>query len=47
MYCQPQLVMQLVSRLDEQGDGFVDLHEFIAAFDMSPQARARRAQVPV
>ena len=35
--------MQAVAKLDEQGNGYIDLQHFIKAFDMSDEAKARRS----
>jgi hypothetical protein len=38
------LVMQILAKLDDQGDGFIDLHEFMEAFDPDEVAKAKREQ---
>ena len=35
--------MQAVAQLDEQGNGYIDLQDFIKAFDMGDEAKARRS----
>ena len=35
--------MQAVAQLDEQGNGYIDLQDFIKAFDMGEEAKARRS----
>ncbi len=39
---EPAAVMQVLDKLDESCNGFIDLGEFRKAFDMSPAAKAQR-----
>ena len=39
---EPAAVMQVLDKLDESCNGFIDLDEFRKAFDMSPAAKAQR-----
>ena len=36
------VIMPMIAKLDEEGDGYVQLHEFVTYFDMSKEAIARR-----